>query len=285
MKLEERASRTAIGAVRIVAGLLWLANVHWKRPTDFGRGNGSGLFKYVQYGIDHPTLPPFSWALEHLVKPNMTAFGWFTLVTESMLAALLILGWRTRLVALAAAGQAAAIGLSVAQAPNEWPWSYVLMIGVHLLLAATAAGMFGGLDGLRARGAGYRSAVAALGAVAVLVGLAGIIAAADDPFTNKSGSLVGQRSYELKFVWFNLLAALVCIGIGALALLGWKARRREPVVAAAVVAALCALQVVVQWRTGSGGETGGILGGNGGTFALWLTFGIGLGIASRRVDA
>ena len=284
-ELEERASRAIIAATRIAAGLLWLANVHWKRPTNFGKSNGSGLYKYVKYGIDHPTFPPYAWVLEHVVSPNMTAFGWFTLITESLLGALLILGWRTRLVSLGGAAQAAAIGLSVAQAPNEWPWSYVLMVSVHLLLFATDAGTVAGFDGLRAKAAGYRRGVLTVGGAALLVGIAGIVASADQPFTNRTGSLVGQDSYELKFLRFNTLAAVICVGIGVLALAGWQLKRKEPVLLAAAAAAACALQVVVQWRTGSGGETGGILGGNGGTLSLWLLLAIGLGIAGSRADA
>jgi thiosulfate dehydrogenase [quinone] large subunit len=44
--------------------------------------------------------------------------------------------------------QSVAIALSVLNAPHEWPWSYYLMIAVHLLLFATAAGRVWGLDGL-----------------------------------------------------------------------------------------------------------------------------------------
>ena len=150
MTLNDRIYRVIFGGSRIAAGLLWLANVHWKRPPVFGKTNGSGLYKYVKYGIDNPTFPPFAWVLRKSVSPNMTVFGWMTLLLEVSLAALLILGWRTRPVALLAAGQSMAIGLSVAQTPNEWPWSYVLMVCLHLMLFATDAGRFGGLDGLHA---------------------------------------------------------------------------------------------------------------------------------------
>ncbi len=45
-----------------------------------------------------------------------------------------------------------AITLSVLNTPGEWPWSYFLMLTVHVALFATAAGRFYGLDGvLRAR--------------------------------------------------------------------------------------------------------------------------------------
>ena len=285
MTLNDRIYRVIFGGSRIAAGLLWLANVHWKRPPVFGKTSGSGLYKYVKYGIDNPTFPPFAWVLRKIVSPNMTVFGWMTLLLEVSLAALLILGWRTRPVALLAAGQSMAIGLSVAQTPNEWPWSYVLMVCLHLMLFATDAGRFGGLDGRHAQGRSALRSLLVLGGAAVTVGVAGVIAAANSPFTNKSGSLVGQESYELKFLRFNLLSALLCIAMGAIALVGWKLRRAIPVWIAAGLAFAACLQVVVQWRSENGVETGGILGGTGGTLAWWLLLAIGFGVLAREVES
>jgi uncharacterized membrane protein YphA (DoxX/SURF4 family) len=282
--LNERFTRIIIGGTRITAGLLWLANLHWKRPSGFGKANGSGLYKYVKYGIDHPTFPPYSWVLRHLIAPHMSLFGWMTLLLEASIAALLILGWQTKFVALAAAGQAAAIGLSVAQAPNEWPWSYVLMVALHLMLVATDAGKFGGLDGMRADRRSARRGVLVLGAAGVLVGIAGVVAAANSSFTDRAGSLVGQVSYELKFVRFNLLAALLCVTIGVFALVGWKFTRSLPVWIASGLALVAALQVVVQWRTTTSGETGGILGGTGGTLGWWLLLMVGFAVTAREME-
>ena len=143
----DRASGWMITATRIAVGLLWLRNAGRKTPTGFG-----GLRGYVNLGIEHPVFPPFSWGLEHLVLPHMTPFGFMTLLLEASLAVTLLLGWKTRLFALVGAAQSLMIGLSVANAPNEWQWAYVLMVGIHLLLFATDAGRFGGLDGSLARG-------------------------------------------------------------------------------------------------------------------------------------
>ena len=278
--IEERASGLTIGVVRIMVGVLWLANVNWKRPNDFGAKSGGGLARYVDLGIKHKVFPPYSWFLEHVVRNHLTAFGWLTLITECLLGALLILGWQTRLVALAGVGQSFAILLSVLAAPNEWPWSYYLMIGAHLLLAACAAGNHLGLDGLRLRRQAGRTAWLPLGVLGVAAGIAGLIAAIDNPFTAKFGSLVGPRGFEVKLFWFNTLGALVAAAIGALALGAWFLRRRELALAGAALAGLAALQVLVQWRGSGANETGGILGGNGGTLCLWLILAIGLGLTT-----
>jgi len=103
VQIGDRARSGTIGGVRILAGLLWLANVHWKVPGDFGENNGGGLYKYTKSGAANAPFAPFRWLLREIVVPNFHLFGWFTLISETVLAALLLIGYRTRLVALAGA--------------------------------------------------------------------------------------------------------------------------------------------------------------------------------------
>jgi thiosulfate dehydrogenase (quinone) large subunit len=60
----------------------------------------------------------------------------------------LVIGLATRFWALIGIAQTVVIALSVLNAPHEWYWSYLLMLLVHVALFATAAGRYGGLDGL-----------------------------------------------------------------------------------------------------------------------------------------
>jgi len=142
------ANARVMAAVRITVGLMWLTNAGWKTPPDFGEASGRGLYRFTSEAVDHPAFAPFSWVVEEIILPNFTIFGWVVLLTEAALAAFLLLGLGTRLWALVGAAQSAAIGLSVALAPNEWPWSYYLMVAAHAALFATAAGRTWGLDGL-----------------------------------------------------------------------------------------------------------------------------------------
>jgi hypothetical protein len=115
------------------------------------------------------------------------------------------------------------------------------MFAAHLFIYASDAGNHLGLDGvLRRRGAAPGRAVRVVGAVATIVGLLGIYVArsvdfagervallgSDAGFVNADGDLV--RRWELKFMWFNPLWALLTIVLGLLALaayrLGWVAR-------------------------------------------------------------
>lgn len=123
--------------------LLWIENVQWKRPPNFG-----SLRSFTEEAVSHPVLAPWSWIVEHLVLPHMTFFGWVTVLTEASLGAFLLVGLLTRFWALVGIAQTVAITLSVLNAPNEWEWSYYLMFLAHLALFATAAGRSVGLDGL-----------------------------------------------------------------------------------------------------------------------------------------
>lgn len=143
LRVTEAISRKTPFALRVTAGLLWLSNVSWKRPPDFGL-----LRNYVDEGINEPVAPVYPWVLENIVEPNFTAFGWTVLLVEFSLAALLLSGTFTRAAAVVGLLQSVTIGLSVANAEGEWYWSYILMATLHLAVFAMAAGRHAGVDGL-----------------------------------------------------------------------------------------------------------------------------------------
>ncbi len=232
----DRAEGLTIGGVRILAGLLWLANLHWKVPTDFGENTGRGLYKYVAAGADNAPFAPYRWVLREVVLPNFQAFGWFTLISETIVAALLLIGYRSRLVALAGAALAIPIGLSVLYYPqsDEWAWSYLLMIGLHLLLWAVPSGDHLAVDGVLA-GPPERSgrALRTTGVVTVVVGALGLFVARSLDFAGDSAALLGSdsgftsdgaltRRWELKLLWFNPLWALLTVVLGVLLIVGSK---------------------------------------------------------------
>lgn len=260
--MQERVRGYAIGGVRILAGLMWLANLHWKVPTDFGQSNGGGLYKYVAAGAENAPFGPYRWALKELVLPNFQAFGWFTLISETVVAALLLIGYRSRVVALVGAAMAAPIGLSVLYYPNadEWAWSYLMMIGLHVLLWAVPSGDHLGVDGVLA-GPPERSqrALRSIGIVAVVVGLLGLFVARSVDFAGRGVALLGSdagfrdaagdgaltRRWELKFLFFNPLWALLTVALGVLLILGGR-RLVLAYVAAFGFAALAAVVFVQQ---------------------------------------
>jgi hypothetical protein len=137
----DRFSRRWVPDVlRWTAGLLWLSNAGWKVPPNFGRSGDEcrSLCRYIEDGVDHPVLPGSSWVFENLFVPNLTVFGWTTVLLEVALAALLISGRHLRVAAVLGVAQSAGIGLAVANADGEWYWSYALMVGLHLAVLVTA---------------------------------------------------------------------------------------------------------------------------------------------------
>jgi thiosulfate dehydrogenase [quinone] large subunit len=147
--LSSRMDRAVIALVRVGVGLLWLQNVGWKTPPDFGQADPpSGLYHSASYAVSHEVFHPYALLMERLVLPNFTAFGWMVLLVEASLGAFLLIGLATRFWALVGVVQTVVIMMSVLNAPHEWFWSYVLMLLAHMALFATSAGRYAGLDGL-----------------------------------------------------------------------------------------------------------------------------------------
>ena len=145
--LEDRAARVVLAGLRIGLGLLWLQGAGWKNPATFKRHSGF-FYDFVADAVENEVFAPFAWVVEEFVLPHFTLFAWAVFLTEVLLATFLLLGLATRLWALIGAAQSTVILLSLANTPNEWGWSYFLMIGAHLAVFATAAGRYAGLDGV-----------------------------------------------------------------------------------------------------------------------------------------
>ena len=248
----QRANAAALAALRILVGLLWLYNVAWKRPPDFGKSTGSGLYGFTSAAVEHPVFPPYSWVVEHVVLPNVTACGWMVLVVETSLAVLLLTGTLVRLAALIGVGQSLAIGLSVAQTPGEWPWAYWMMIGIHVVLLFTASGRVAAVDAVRAEaeaGYGPPTAVCLLrgwGVVVAITGVVALVLAVDEDPLASTGSQLGGPDLSVSLGSYNLVGALVLIAVAGLMLAGATLRQRALALAAAAVATVAALSLYAQ---------------------------------------
>lgn len=247
----------AVGAavLRLVLGLLWAYNVGWKRPPGFGQDAGNGLFRFTSEAVPHPVLPPFSWAVENIVLPNFVAFGYGVLIAETALAVLLLTGWQIRLVALLGVVQSLAIGFSVAYAPNEWPWSYWLMVVAHLALLFSSSGRYAAVDAVRARLSDGRLLATVWGAAAVVAGVYSVITSAGDPL----GAGTGYRDSapSLTTGTYNLVGGLVLVVAGAALVVGARARPAGPATAAGVLTIAAAVLLDVQLAASASPLTGG----------------------------
>jgi len=212
-----RGHALAATALRVLLGMMWLYNVAWKRPPDFGQDAGDGLFKFTSYAVSHPVFPPYSWVVEHVVLPNFQVFGWVVLAAETALAVLLLTGAWVRATAAVGVAQSIAIALSVAYAPGEWPWSYWLMIGAHVVLLFSSAGRVLSVDALRAGFSRGRALGLVWGGLSVLLGLITIVGSLNDPLAPR-GYQVGSGGLSVGLGEYNAVGGLVLLVTGALLL-------------------------------------------------------------------
>ena len=252
--------------LRILVGLMWLYNVSWKRPPDFGRDAGNGLYKFTSYAVSDPVLPPYSWVVEHLVLPAFTPFGWLVLVTETTLAVLLLTGSWVRLAAALGVAQSVAIALSVAYAPHEWPWSYWLMIGAHVAVLLGSGGRLLAVDAVRARLTDGWLLGWLWGVLAVLAGLYSVLGSFGDPLA-ASGPGLHSTALSVSLGRFNLVGGLVLVLAGGLLLASLRSDRASSrmALAGAGVAAVGGLSLHAQL-----GFTDPLLGGTATSAAFLL---------------
>lgn len=268
--------------VRMLVGVMWLFNTAWKVPPSFGQADESGLFVFTSYAVSHPVFPPYSWVVENLVLPQFVAFGWAVLAAETLLAVLLLSGTFIRVAAALGVAQSLAIGLSVAQAPNEWPWSYLLMIAVHLLILFGGAGRFLAVDALRADRADGVALSRFWGVLATVMGLGAIVISAFGTPFGPSGAKLELPGLEFGLGSYNVAGGIVLV-VAGVAILAWSAVqegvRHWLAWTAAGAAAAAAVLLTAQI-----GFSPPVLGGTGASAAFFVTLAV-VAIALARRSA
>ncbi len=272
-----RHHQLASAALRILLGLMWLYNVAWKRAPDFGHEAGNGLYKFTSYAVSDPVFPPYSWVVEHVVLKAFTPFGWLVLAMETLLAVLLLTGAWVRVAALVGIAQSVAIGLSVAYAPHEWPWSYWLMIGAHVAVLGSSAGRVLAVDAVRAGLTDGRVLRRVFGGVAAVLGVVAVVTSLGDPLA-ASGTRFGSTALSVSLGEYNLVGGLVLmlVGLGLLTVPG-----RTGGYAVSGLAAVAALSLYAQ-----NGFTDPLLGGSPTAAAFFLSLAlVALALARWRDPA
>ena len=189
-RLERGLLVVAIAIASIGLGYLFFTQLWWKVPPDFNCPEdftfaragadgeivgSSGLCHWIgleAYYSDKPrellkaniTPAPgpeigvsIGWAqrlngafIDGVVQSNIRWFGWMVCGTEAFIFLSLVLGFLSRLGALAAIGMSAhlTVGLAGIPRPPEWEWSYILMVLLSVVLFGLAPGRYFGLDRL-----------------------------------------------------------------------------------------------------------------------------------------
>lgn len=232
-----------LAALRVLLGLLWLYNLFWKVPPDFGEDSGKGLYKFTAFAVEHPVLPPYSWLVENAILPNIEVFGWLVLASETALAVMLLTGSYIRVAAILGIAQSGAIALSVAYAPEEWPWAYWLMMGAHLALLVASSGRVLSVDAVRAGLTNGSRLMQVWGVVAVGAGLVSVLGSTGDPLAAR-GPALGSSDPSISLGSYNLLGGLVLALVGAALLAGSAGYAVVARAGAAIAVAAAVLQTV-----------------------------------------
>jgi uncharacterized membrane protein YphA (DoxX/SURF4 family) len=143
---EADRSDWGFAGLRVLMGVLWLANLSWKLPPDFGRNDPRGLMYSFHQAEHYAVGEPLRRFVAHVVIPHFTIFGWQVFLVETVAGVLLLLGWHTRIGAVVGLVQAVAITVLTERAPNQWFWGFALFVAVSLLLTVVPANRHLSLD-------------------------------------------------------------------------------------------------------------------------------------------
>ncbi len=176
-RLERSITVLAIAIASIGLGYLFFTQLWWKLPPDFGCRNdftAGGLCFFLEHAVEEadasdkllranildsrpgPEISvPIGWAtqlnavfIENVVQPNIRWFGYVVWGTEAWIFLSMCLGFFSRLGALAAIGMSMQLMIGLAHTPNEWEWSYILMVLLAIAMFGLAPGRYFGLDRL-----------------------------------------------------------------------------------------------------------------------------------------
>jgi thiosulfate dehydrogenase (quinone) large subunit len=127
---ESDAARMALvfAGLRIFVGIVWIANLSWKLPPDFGRHDARGLLYSFELAHRWALVGPLRDLVGSVVIPHFTLFGWMVFGIELAAGVFLTLGLMTRLGAVLGTAESVAITLLVGRAPTEWFWGYAMFV-------------------------------------------------------------------------------------------------------------------------------------------------------------
>ena len=139
------------GSLRMLYGILWLQQVTWKVPPDFGLARKDGLYYWTSEMAKYSLLAPHKFFVESVVLPNFLFFAWLTLLTELFIGFSHLLGIVSRLGAFLALAMSANLLVGLARHPAEWPWSFLMLLGYAVVFLSGHPGRVLGLDGWLSR--------------------------------------------------------------------------------------------------------------------------------------
>lgn len=155
--LPDRVGRYGMVLVRIIFGYLWITQLAWKMPPQFGcpadfavststSARTTGLCDWVGLMASYSKVPAHGAFVKNFVIPNISWMGWLIWLMEAFIAISLILGLLTRLGGLVGFLQSVNLYIGLTALPFEWYWTYGMMYTLSLVFICVPAGRFLGVD-------------------------------------------------------------------------------------------------------------------------------------------
>ena len=127
--------------VRFVVGSMWWQQSLWKVPPDIG-----GLRYWTDQMVEHAAFPIQSTLIKTLILPVFTPFAYGVYALEVFVAVSILLGVYVRVGGTLGALLIVNLFLGLYRAPQEWPWTYVFLILLMVLIVVETYGRSLGLD-------------------------------------------------------------------------------------------------------------------------------------------
>jgi len=137
---------------RIAIGILWLTAIVWKLPPNFIPLEGlRSLKEWMELEVQYPVVPVYGQFVQAIVLPNFTLFAWATFIVELLIGLGLLLGLFTRAAAMLGLLMSLNLAIGLMAVPNEWPWSYIMLVMFQAIFVLTDPGRVWGLDARRVK--------------------------------------------------------------------------------------------------------------------------------------
>lgn len=143
-----------IAVLRVMIGLVFITT--WVNNLIQGLYTPEGLLSFFSQDFPQSENPLEFYALfiNQVILPIRGVFAPFQLVTELVMGFALLLGGLTRLSSLA--GIFFLINTMLATAGHDWPWAYLMPIGILAVVFLSHAGRSIGIDGVLLKKYGER---------------------------------------------------------------------------------------------------------------------------------
>jgi len=141
-----------VSLLRIMLGLLFLTTWWSNQSKGFYTPDGLEYFFTQVFAQSQNPLTWYAGFIDNVIIPARATFAPFQLVTEFLIGIFLLVGLLTPYTSAVAAFFI--LNTFLATFGHDWPWSYVMILGILFVLFFTRAGRSLGIDGilLRKRG-------------------------------------------------------------------------------------------------------------------------------------